>query len=205
MAWFYLNHIIISHLPFKFPFISKKVLLFYYESAITMNHYIFSTPLGFAAIVFENSPFRLHKILLPEPDKNKLLKRIPSDSKETRRPDNNINKIKTLISDYLNGTPVTPPFDALFMDHLTPLQKSVLKAVYNIPYGQTRSYGDIAKAIGKPKAARFVGTTMANNPFPILIPCHRVIRSDGSFGLFGGGEDLKARLIWMEKAVMSDE
>jgi len=61
-----------------------------------------------------------------------------------------------------------------------------------------RSYRDIAVAVGRPRAYRFVGTTLANNPFPILIPCHRVIRSDGSFGLFGGGSDMKRKLIELE-------
>jgi methylated-DNA-[protein]-cysteine S-methyltransferase len=53
---------------------------------------------------------------------------------------------------------------------------------------------------GLPRAARFVGTTMASNPYPVLIPCHRVIRSDGSPGLFGGGEALKVRMLALEAA-----
>ena len=169
-----------------------------------MNHYIFSNSLGYAAIIYEDNPFRLLKIILPMAHKNALVKKIPGDSIEKQRATQKITRIRDQILNYTKGNPINIPFEELSLDHLTPLQKSVLKAVYEIPYGQTRSYGDIAKAIGKPKAARFVGTTMANNPFPLLIPCHRVIKSDGTFGFFGGGEDLKARLIWMEKAVMSD-
>ena len=56
----------------------------------------------------------------------------------------------------------------------------------------------VTTAVGRTRAYRFVGTTLANNPFPILIPCHRVIRSDGSFGRFGGGSDLKRKLIELE-------
>ena len=164
-----------------------------------MYHHIFSTPMGFAAIIYEDSPFQLIKTVLPVADKEVLSKKIPGHSVEKRHADSSLRKIKTLIIDYMKGHPIKIQFKALKMGNLTQLQQAVLKAVYEIPYGQTRSYGDIAKAVGKPGAARFVGTTMANNPFPLLIPCHRVIKSDGSFGLFGGGEELKARLIWMEQ------
>ncbi|UCD31652.1 MAG: methylated-DNA--[protein]-cysteine S-methyltransferase [Desulfobacterales bacterium] len=68
----------------------------------------------------------------------------------------------------------------------------------DIPYGQLKSYKEIAAAIQRPRAYRFVGSTLAINPYPILIPCHRVIRSDSSFGRFGGGAELKRKLIEME-------
>lgn len=87
----------------------------------------------------------------------------------------------------------------LDLGSLTEKQICVLQAVYAIPYGQTRTYADIAGIIGSPAAARFIGNTMAKNPFPIIIPCHRVIRKDGSLGGFSGGIDLKARMLEMER------
>ncbi|HDD56237.1 MAG TPA: methylated-DNA--[protein]-cysteine S-methyltransferase [Chloroflexi bacterium] len=83
----------------------------------------------------------------------------------------------------------------------TPFQKAVLKETLAIPYGQTRSYGEVAAAIGKPKASRAVGQAEKRNQVPLVIPCHRVIGSDGSLTGYGGSEniDLKARLIAFEK------
>ena len=81
---------------------------------------------------------------------------------------------------------------------LTNFQQSVLVATTKIPYGALRSYQAIAVTIGRPRAYRAVGSALAKNPFPILIPCHRVIRSDNSIGQFGGGTALKQRLIELE-------
>ncbi|MBU1182307.1 MAG: MGMT family protein [Proteobacteria bacterium] len=83
--------------------------------------------------------------------------------------------------------------------NLTELERFVLQATSRIPYGETASYKDIAKAVGRPEACRFVGNTLSKNPFPILIPCHRVIKSDGSCGGFGGGRDLKIKMLALEQ------
>jgi methylated-DNA-[protein]-cysteine S-methyltransferase len=80
----------------------------------------------------------------------------------------------------------------------TPFERAVLAEVARIPRGETRSYGEIADLVGFPRAARAVGNVMHSNPFPIVIPCHRVIRGDGSIGGYGGGEDTKAWLLRFE-------
>lgn len=77
-------------------------------------------------------------------------------------------------------------------------QKEVWEAVSHIPYGQTASYGEIAHLIGKPKASRAVGAANGANPIPIVIPCHRVIGSDGSLTGYGGGLALKSRFLALE-------
>jgi methylated-DNA-[protein]-cysteine S-methyltransferase len=166
-----------------------------------MQYHIFSTPPGFCALLFKTNPTRPVKLLLPVPDKASLTGQIPPGAIETSTPPKEILKITAAVRAYFKGEPIQIHFDDLPLDACTPLQRHVLRAVYEIPFGQTRSYGDIAKAVQRPKAARFVGTTMANNPFPLLIPCHRVIKSDGAIGMFGGGEDLKARLLQHEKTV----
>ncbi len=80
----------------------------------------------------------------------------------------------------------------------TAFQRDVLNALVRIPYGETRTYQDIANELGKPKAVRAVGTANGRNPLPIVIPCHRVIGKDGSLTGFGGGLPTKAFLLELE-------
>jgi len=80
----------------------------------------------------------------------------------------------------------------------TDFQVEVLEELQKIPYGETTSYGDIAKRIGRPKAMRAVGAANGRNPIPIIIPCHRVIGSSGDLTGFGGGLDTKEALLRLE-------
>ena len=80
----------------------------------------------------------------------------------------------------------------------TPFQLSVWQALRMIPYGQTRSYKEIAEAIGNPRATRAVGMANNRNPIAVVIPCHRVIGADGSLVGYGGGLDIKTRLLELE-------
>jgi methylated-DNA-[protein]-cysteine S-methyltransferase len=80
----------------------------------------------------------------------------------------------------------------------TDFQVQVLEALQEIPYGQTTSYGEIAKRIGRPRAMRAVGAANGRNPIPIIIPCHRVIGSSGDLTGFGGGLDIKEALLRLE-------
>ena len=88
---------------------------------------------------------------------------------------------------------------------LRPFQQQALKLTFAIPYGETRSYGELAAQIGNPRAARAVGRAEATNPMPLVIPCHRVIGSDGKLHGYGGGEGLKTKewLLKMEGAVLT--
>ena len=81
----------------------------------------------------------------------------------------------------------------------TKFQVEVLEALRGIPYGETRTYRDIAVAVGRPKAVRAVGNANGRNPLPIVIPCHRVIGSDGSLTGFGGGIEVKHYLLDLEQ------
>ena len=82
----------------------------------------------------------------------------------------------------------------------TDFQRAVLQETYAIPYGETRSYGEVAAAIGKPKASRAVGQAEKSNHVPLVVPCHRVIGSDGSLTGYGGKDniDLKAKILAFE-------
>lgn len=85
---------------------------------------------------------------------------------------------------------------------LTPFEWEVLAATLRIPLGETRSYQWVAQQIGRPRAVRAVGQALRKNPFPLLIPCHRVIKSDGQLGLYAGKKSpRKAQLLKIEKAI----
>jgi len=101
------------------------------------------------------------------------------------------------LREYFAGT--RKKFDVPLNPQGTDFQLSVWKALQNIPYGKTRSYKQIAQAIGNPKASRAVGMANNKNPIWILIPCHRVIGADGSLTGYGGGIEMKKRLLGIEK------
>jgi O-6-methylguanine DNA methyltransferase len=85
------------------------------------------------------------------------------------------------------------------LDDLPPFTRAVLKVTAGIPYGEVRSYRWIAKKLRKPGASRAVGNALARNPIPIIIPCHRVVRSDGAIGGFALGASWKRRLLELER------
>ncbi|MCZ6626311.1 MAG: MGMT family protein [Deltaproteobacteria bacterium] len=82
---------------------------------------------------------------------------------------------------------------------LPPFTRAVLRITAQIPYGEVRSYRWVAQRLGKPNATRAVGNALARNPIPIIIPCHRVVRSDGTLGGFALGRDWKKGLLDLEK------
>jgi methylated-DNA-[protein]-cysteine S-methyltransferase len=82
-------------------------------------------------------------------------------------------------------------------------RRTVLEALSDVPYGQTVSYRDLAERTGNPKASRAVGSAMATNPIPIVVPCHRVLRTGGALGGYGGGLDVKAWLLRLEGALLN--
>lgn len=164
----------------------------------SLYHYSIETPVGVIALIYTETPFRLTNVLLPKEvfEKKDKIGKIGLAKFAAHNP--LLGQITSAILDYFKGRSFDPPWDVMDMNKFTPLQKAVLYKTAGIPYGQVRSYRDIAKAINHPGAYRFVGTTLANNPYPILIPCHRVIRSDGKIGQFGGGAALKKQLIELE-------
>ena len=100
---------------------------------------------------------------------------------------------KMQLLEYFNGE--RDVFDLALSPKGTEFQNKVWKQLQKIPFGKTKSYGDIASKINNPKAMRAVGMANRNNPIPIIIPCHRVIGSNGKLTGFAGGLDLKKRLL----------
>jgi len=115
-----------------------------------------------------------------------------ADSRETVL----LEKTVRELSEYFSGK--RTEFDIPVRASGTEFQKKVWEQLRLIPYGETRSYGDIAKAAGNPKASRAVGHANNRNPVMILIPCHRVIGADGSLVGFGGGIAVKKYLLDLE-------
>jgi methylated-DNA-[protein]-cysteine S-methyltransferase len=116
---------------------------------------------------------------------------------DTHKPNNILNKAQLQIEEFLAGKRRDFTLDLDIIG--TEFQKQVWHQLSRIPYGETRSYKDIAKAVNNIKAYRAVGTANGKNPFSILVPCHRVIASDGSLGGYAGGLDIKERLLALEQ------
>ena len=114
--------------------------------------------------------------------------------RDDRKNRNALNQLK----EYLNGE--LRRFDCKVDFRGTPFQKKVWSALGKIPYGQTRSYREIAQAIGHPKAFRAVGNANGQNSIPLIVPCHRVIENNGGLGGFGHGVMVKKQLLDFEKA-----
>jgi methylated-DNA-[protein]-cysteine S-methyltransferase len=108
-----------------------------------------------------------------------------------------IRKAAKQLNEYLAGK--REAFDLPLEPEGTQFQKAVWKALTGIPYGETRTYKDIAESIGNPKACRAVGMANNKNPIAILIPCHRVIGADGKLVGYAGGLDIKKKLLELEK------
>jgi methylated-DNA-[protein]-cysteine S-methyltransferase len=111
--------------------------------------------------------------------------------------DNNLGKPIQQLTEYFNEERHT--FDIPLFPNGTPFQKSVWNELLTIQYGETTTYGALAHQLGNPKASRAVGTANGQNPIPILIPCHRVIGSNGSLTGYAGGLDIKEYLLNLER------
>ena len=150
---------------------------------------------------YMNSPFG--RLLVAGDDEGLRLIRFPKGSRsdlpkahwvEARKP---LKEAVYQLESYFAGK--LKRFSLKVCLDVTPFQKKVLTALQQIPYGETASYGEVAEKIGNPFASRAVGQANARNPIPIVIPCHRVVGSDGTLTGFGGGIELKQALLDLEQ------
>jgi methylated-DNA-[protein]-cysteine S-methyltransferase len=151
------------------------------------------TAFGEFTMVWDGSG-RIRKIYLPNKS-GTLLSDYPGAE---RGADPGISGVADGISRFLSGLDVRFSLDAVALDTCTEFQRRVLLAEYGIPRGYVSTYNRIADHVGCPGGARAVGGALAANPFPIVIPCHRAVRSDGGLGGYQGGLDMKRRLLAME-------
>jgi len=146
--------------------------------------------------------YRLNKVDLGIADNGDAItgvffgRKLPVSLKKAETP--LIQKAAVQIEEYLNGK--RKKFSLPLALQGTEFQMAVWQALQKIPFGETRSYKDIAASIGRPKAVRAVGMANNRNPISIIIPCHRVIGHDGKLVGYGGGLPLKQRLLELERS-----
>jgi len=109
-----------------------------------------------------------------------------------------VNELGAGIRAFLGGEGLRLPLRLLALERCSPFQRRVLQADWEIPRGWVSTYGRLARHVGQPGAARAVGRALATNPFPLVIPCHRVVAGDGSIGGFQGGAAMKRALLELE-------
>ncbi len=136
---------------------------------------------------------------------SKIRSRIAEDWPDAKEQAALLPRFKKAVLAFYSGTPVEFDVD-IDLRRFSEFQQAVLDACRRIPYGKTASYADLARAAGRPGAARAAGSTMARNPMPIVIPCHRVVRADGGIGGFSSarGVSEKQQLLDMERDATAD-
>jgi methylated-DNA-[protein]-cysteine S-methyltransferase len=163
--------------------------MFYYN--------VFLTKAGYASLVADGkSVVRFFLPVHRSNDMVKIVKRTYPDSMEVNDPF--FKDCREKIKDYLKGVPVSFNVPVEFTG-VSDFVKQVLNITYLIPYGEIRTYKWIAEKIGKEDSCRAVGIALSKNPIPVIVPCHRVIQSDGEIGGFTYGLKWKIKLLRLEK------
>ena len=124
------------------------------------------------------------------------------DAKFIEQSDEVLGQTMKQVDEYLNGN--RKEFDMPLLMVGTDFQKRVWQALTRVPYGATSTYGQIAEAIGSPKAVRAVGNASSVNPISIIVPCHRIIGGDGGLVGYGGGLSVKRQLLELERSNLAD-
>ena len=165
-----------------------------------LSSLIIDSPFGPVALlwsIYRGEP-KIFRVLLSRPNmsaKHQLHRLFPGSKASTC---SEIDIVATFIEAFLNGENVKFSLAMVCMDLCSEFQKKVLRAEYRIPRGAVSTYQRIAKHLDKPKGARAVGNALANNPFPIIVPCHRAVRTDLTIGGYQGGIRMKRTLLEME-------
>jgi O-6-methylguanine DNA methyltransferase len=158
---------------------------------------VFETRLGWIGLAFDAES--IVGLQLPRATRAEALRHLQREYPDATLAQSAPRAMTHELEEYARGE--RRVFDLpLNWSRIQPFQRAVLETANRIPYGETRTYGWIAREIGKPHAARAVGAALGANPIPIILPCHRVIGSDGGLHGYGGGLPLKRRLLELEGA-----
>ena len=165
-----------------------------------------TTPFGSVGIIWTalNSDPKIVRVLLSKPDlpaEERLFQLYLNSAISTCA---EIDLVAAAIQGFLEGDEIDIPLDVADWSVCSPFQKSVLRAESGIPRGSVSTYKLIAEQVGKHNGARAVGTALARNPFPLIVPCHRAIRSDRHLGGYQGGLKMKRALLEMEGVPFDD-
>ena len=160
-----------------------------------LSYTVFQTDAGWMAVLASEQG--IIRATLPRPSSDEALKALGERTHQATRSDEQFAGLAARFQGYFRGE--NPSFtDTLDLSGNTPFQRAVWEGARRIPYGETRSYGELAEEIGRPGAGRAVGQAMSRNPVAIVIPCHRVVASGGKLGGFGNRLDLKWALLSLE-------
>ena len=174
----------------------------YSTTMTTETHYqysIFKTRWGWFGLL--GSDKGLVRTALPVAFKEAVERRLLSGINHAEPAKKAFRPLEKQILAYYKGTPTEFADVPACLENLTDFQQQVLRALRTVTYGHTVSYGELARTINNPRTSRAIGAVMARNPLPLIIPCHRVIKTDGSLGYFSapGGIDTKQRMLDLEK------
>lgn len=168
------------------------------ESAVDATYRVVDSPVG--ALLLAATEAGVVRVAFDVEDHDRVLESLgTSVGSRILRGGNRLDPLARELDDYFAGG--RRSFDVPIDLRLARgFRLSVLHHLQEIPYGSTESYGQVAVATGSPRAVRAVGSACATNPLPIVVPCHRVVRSDGSLGGYLGGLEAKERLLALEHA-----
>ncbi len=191
------------------PYVLQRV-----QNMTDFFYTLFPSDFGIFGIVWQQPPFGvcIHRVFLPGDQlqiKTLIHHLYPQSKPSFSSPIDTLGK--TIIY-YFTGAPCSFSVQHLAWSHVSSFQKQVLLAEYKVPRGWVTTYGRIATYLNIPKGARAVGRALSHNPFPIIIPCHRTIKSSGDIGGFGGefpgfsqGKRLKQVLLTLEGVTVSPQ
>lgn len=159
---------------------------------------VFKTHWGFFGLLGDETALR--RSCLPLPEKNTVISHLIEDFDQKSKSSNIFSNYQQLICAYFDGQPADFSYIPVCLSQFSPFQQSILHTLQSLNYGKIISYTEIAALSHHPKAVRAVANTIAQNPLPLIIPCHRILRKDGSLGGFSapGGTETKKRLLHLE-------
>lgn len=163
-----------------------------------LSFHIVETEVGFVGVVISDKGLRY--TTLPRRTLEEALTDVSTLGAMREAPASEVSRIAEDIRTLATGRSVDMS-RYVDWDGITPFRRAVLEQTMAIPMGETRTYAELAASAGSPRAARAVGRVMATNPLPFVIPCHRVVGSNGTLHGYGGGLDLKERLLKVEGAL----
>lgn len=172
-----------------------------------MNYLTFSSPFDSITIIWKGKEpeIRLQRIFLSDFERSSEEKALKDFKLINKGTSSSITSLRDKMQRFLKGEDVKFDLGLLNFNICYEIQDNVLQAEYQIPRGWVSTYKRIAEHIGIHNGARVVGNSLARNPFPIVIPCHRAIKTNGELGGFQGGVNMKRSLLELEGIEFSDK